>query len=621
MVRILINGIEPENEPLELGKLSERYYFSDEFWGYLYEITGSLTFYGNDFTNFYNLFSLGDCNKVDIEIQQKGEIGNWNVIFIGIILVRDIVFNIQERTAVCEIIDDSFISKLINYSDTPIDLLRERSRNGEDISITGTLISVDDLDNNVIPTITGYKIIDILNNIVGFITDKNITVVSNFLSTGVADKYWIVTGPNLRYSVDPIVQVKFKEVLTDILKIWNLRWAIINTPSGYEMIIEPAAYFEQGGVIQIDGLKDFEVKTNEKWNYSSFTFGSYNAMITQTTGTPSYILSALKTPWAAHSDSTIIPDGDCAEKRNLDLRTLQICFDANTISYVLNNTSDTLYDTSLFYVCDTVDSLNTTNPDVRIVNPDLFVKYQLNRWLSTYCFPYPGSISACDSYIEADGTYDIVGGPSLIEFQIFDQVGCIYDNIFEPNTGLVNIEMKLILQNPAIIPNPTGLARLYFGDIFNVNRQFIAEDLANGWVNGTPSPLSPYYKSIDRAFVNGEIFEYFGIMNDILITNWQVTPFIDLGFGGIGALTLLPGSYIKVTSGISTNDFGTCDIKAFSVSANGYILPTKAKDIRNGRFGNVLLPNDFRNYSGNILEIERSITENETKITINTKTI
>ena len=621
MVRVLINGVEPVNQPIGVDALSERYYFSDEFFGYLYEITGDLTFWGDDFEFFYNLFKTGGCQSVTVEIQNRQENESWQSIFTGIIIIKDIVFNADQRTATADIVDDSFIARLINYADTPVTLLTERSRGGEDISITGTLISVDDLDNNVIPNITGYKILDVLNNIVGFITDKKVTVVSNYLSTGIPDKYWIVTGPNLRYSVDPQVQVKFKDVLTDVLKIWNLRWTVVKTSTGYDLVIEPASYFEQGGLIQIDGMRDFEIKTNEKWNYSSFSFGSFNALTTEGSSLAPYILGALKTPWAGHSDSTIIPEGDCADKRDLNLRTSQICFDANAISYVLTNTSDTNFDTTIFYVCDTADSLDTINPNVRIVNPDLFVKYQLNRWLDTYCFPYPGSISSCDSYISADGTFDIVGGPTAIEFQVFDQVGCIYDNIFEPNTGLVNIEMKLILQNPPIITAPTGLARLYFGDIFNVNRNFIAEDLVNGWVNGVPSTQSPFYRTIDRAFVNGEIFEYFGIMENVMITNWAVTPFMDLGFGLIGALTLLPGSYIKVTSGLSNNNFGNCDIKAFTVTSQGYIMPEKAKDIRSSRFGGVLLPNNFKNFSGNIIELERKLSNGETKLNINTKTI
>lgn len=620
MVRILINGSETVNRPSGVDQLSERYYFSEEFYGYLYEITGSLTFYGADFDYFYNLFKTSQCDSVTIELANKeGDNGNWKQIFKGLIYLKDLKFDADRRTVDAEIVDDSFIAKLINYADTPVELFLAQSRGGVPLPISGTLISVDDLQGNVIPNITGYTALDILNYIVGFITDTQITVQSNFLSTSPANKYWFVTGPNMRYVAAPM-NVTFKQVLVDLLKVWNLRWTITKTAGQNILVIEPAQTFEESTYIQVDGLRDFAFEYYEKWDYSTFTFGSYNAVNTTDSGDP-YIVDALKRPWAAHNDSSVTPDGSCASGRVLDLQTTLVCYDANAISDCLNNTSDSTYDETLFYVCDTADSTGTIYPNLRIVNPDLFAKYQLERWLNTYCFLYPGSLSSCDSWLFADGTYQ-VGSPDQIQFQIYDPEGCLFDNNEIPaNVGMVNIELKLILEPDQTTPFTTGLARLFFTNTFNINEDFIAPDPTNGWTNGPASTQSPLRRYVDYAFNVTDIVIYEAFMQNILIQDEIVYLNLNLGFGDIGLMTVLEGSYIKVTNPASNIVYTDCTLGSFKVDASGFILPNKAEEIRNSRFGNLLLPNNFKNFSGPIIELDRKLVNGETKLNINTKTV
>lgn len=62
MLKLLLNGNEPANQPKGLDGIIDSFYYNEDLFGYLREYTGSVEFFGADFGTLYDSFSSGTCN-------------------------------------------------------------------------------------------------------------------------------------------------------------------------------------------------------------------------------------------------------------------------------------------------------------------------------------------------------------------------------------------------------------------------------------------------------------------------------------------------------------------------------------------------------------------------------
>jgi hypothetical protein len=626
MIRILINGFEAVNQPIGIDELKESFSFSQELFGFTREIVGSLTFYGDDFTFFWDLFRMGVCTDVVVDIQEReGDNGDWVGIWYGLIYINDIEFNADTRNAKAEIIDNSFVAKIINYLDTPISLFTERTRGGEPISITPQSILVVDHNNVTQSGIVAYTLVDLLEYFTRFITDNNVTVQSTYLSSAPFDEYYFVRGTDLRQlSGINTLLVTFGDLLRDVCKLFNTRWVIETNQIGNVLRIENVEYFENSSLIEVEGFKEFNITSNEELDYTSFAFGSHKSITTNFDNSDTWVLRSLIPPFSGYAESSISPDGGCQAKTEYSLVTRIVCYDSNTISKVRNTTTDAEFDDVLFIVTD-AGSVWYNIEERPINNFELLCANQLKRWLKSYCFDYPTQIQTCDSFRETED--EVVLAFSDILFLKNVLTGCYTyqsGSLLEP-TATVSIELNITfyadpLENPPGVS--TGTVRLFFENVANPFESFIAP--FTGWTNfgtiaGTNPPL---VQAVDRSFVIGETFTY-----QCLIHNITLEAFFDLSAniiapGDIENLTVVDGSYIKIrNNSYQAFDSSQCRFNRFKVAADGYLTYNKAKEIRESRFGNILLPNNFANFTGNISELSRNLLTSETNITINTKTI
>jgi hypothetical protein len=623
MIRILLDGFEPVNRPLGIESLKERFYYSRDYFGYLREFSGTITFYGDDFENFFTLFKQGLCNSVAVEIQEsEGDLTNFIEVFRGLIYIKDIDFDLVKRTCDVQIVDDTFVAKILNFAETPISLFSLRTKNGQTITVTPTPILITDHSVITYSNIRAYTQLDILNYIVGWITDNTVTVDSTFLNSAPANDYYFITGPDMRQSSETIpLEVTFQKVIKDLCKIWNLRWVIINN----KLTIEPVSFFETADVITIDGFKEFIVSNNEEFDYASFTFGSYNQINTENDITDVGYIPALTLPFGGHSESTISPNGNCAFKSNISLKTELICYDSNSINQCLNNTSDTFYDETLF-ICTASTSVFYNNVLNQVINnKDLFCVYQLERWLETYCFPYSESVAGCDSEHKSD---DLV--PITNELSFADEIkeGCYFDGIYFIPLGVVNIELDLefFCDPNDHMPGVTGgTARMGIDDLVAFLNPYIAPDTVNGWVSGAaiPGTGGTLVEWVDYTYTVGETWNYKCFMTNIELSEpqdvirWGILPGSDAPF-----VRLTTNSTIKIYSNAKQVFTGSpCLFNRFKVSSKGSLLFSKANEVRNSRFGQILMPMNYTNITGNILELTRNIENSECQIELNLKTI
>jgi hypothetical protein len=621
MIRILLDGFEPVNRPLGIESLKERFYYSRDYFGYLREFSGTITFYGDDFENFFTLFKEGLCNSVSVEIQEsEGDLTNFVEVFRGLIYIKDIEFDIVKRTCDVQIVDDTFVAKILNFAETPISLFSLRTKNGQTITVTPTPILITDHSVITYSNIRAYTQLDILNYIVGWLTDNTVTVDSTFLNSAPANDYYFITGPDMRQSFETIpLEVTFQKVIKDLCKIWNLRWVIINN----KMTIEPVSFFETKDLITIDGFKEFIVSNNEEFDYASFTFGSYNQINTENDITDVGYIPALTLPFGGHSESTISPNGNCAFKSNISLKTELICYDSNSINQCLNNTSDTFYDETLF-ICTASTSVFYNNILNQVINnKDLFCVYQLERWLETYCFEYPESVAGCDDVWRSDGALQI----GTLLFLINEKNGCYFDGSNFIPLGIVNIELDLeFFCDPIENPGATigGTKRMSIDQV-GAPDPYIAPDTVNGWISGPalPGTGGTLVEYVDYTYTVGETWRYKCFMTNIELNTFSDSIFFVSTPGGDAPfVNMTTNSTIKIYSNANQVFTGIpCSFNRFKVSSKGNLLFSTANEVRNSRFGQILMPMNYTNITGNILELTRNIENSECQIELNLKTI
>lgn len=115
MIRIFINNILASEGVIGLANLSEELELKKEIYGYLYQVSGSLTFIGADYDYFRTLYDAAYCQDVDIDIQYSPDGGNtWDTKIKALIKVISGNWDLVKRQVEFPIIDNSYQSKINN---------------------------------------------------------------------------------------------------------------------------------------------------------------------------------------------------------------------------------------------------------------------------------------------------------------------------------------------------------------------------------------------------------------------------------------------------------------------------------------------------------------------------
>jgi len=631
MLKLLLNGNEPANQPKGLDGIIDSFYYNEDLFGYLREYTGSVEFFGADFGTLYDSFSSGTCNFFDVDIlESEGDSTHFETLYKGLIYVNDIEFDIDRRIARCTIVDDSVIAKISNYFDLKIDFTSTATKNGEPITLASSLMDITD-HNGVTRTNVGVvSQFDLLEYCIKYITDNSVGLESSFLNSAPANNYFF-TGGNVLFGLDfSIPQGTLKGILTDLCKIWNLRWIVIRSGGQPVIKLEPYTFFNTNATLtELDGGNEIKLKINEELSRAEFEFGSIEALSTQANSGSTWFRPSLATAWAAHFTSNISPNSNCAKRTRISLITTEVCYDTNTISDALNTTERT-YVERIFLVGNPSTQWYSNIVDGSpLLNPDITTVEQLKRWLQTYCFTFPESQN--DGYSEwipndiNDGLSSAFG--TTIALSVPNEAGKYFNgsDIFHlfPYTNAITIEIKLIIYfDPADNLTPSGTANL------SMRPATLTPLDPNEWRTlpggdfmtlGTPT-VGQFYEYAECNWNVGDTITYEAIYDD---WNPDTAWFINGGTGAASSFgKFMPGSYIKITS----NSY-----KAFrdlSCAGANFILDCKiplnsgiAEQITSQQFPDILLKNDFRNYTGKVLELKRNIATGEGDMTLKLRNV
>lgn len=277
MLRLLLNGVEVTNPPSGLDSISEEYILDSNLKGYIYQVSGSLKFQGDDYDTIRALYESEYCQDVDIFIQYSEHGNIWEDKIKGIIKLSDCVFDRVRREVECSITDNSFLSKINNNKNIEFELGSSSgtvlSKNGVDVS--SRFVYHDNVqmfspfrgryfeneaefqtaeDETIILKPQGRKgifIYDALNLLVGMMTDDEVDFESSYFSYSLSspgsyneEAYAVIMSGMQARIGSGWPTISFYDLITDLHKLCNVWFSLEVGSNGKPVIrVEEESYF------------------------------------------------------------------------------------------------------------------------------------------------------------------------------------------------------------------------------------------------------------------------------------------------------------------------------------------------------------------------------------------
>lgn len=672
MLRVLLNGTYPQNNPTGIENLEERFTYSNTLKIYYTEITGDLTFWGADFDYLYNQFKGDLCTRIPVEIQEsEGDERSYKELFRGYIIAKDIDFDLTRRFAKCQIIDDGFMASIVNNADlqVPIRSVFGTTKNGQTLNATVTTnVTVRTTNSIGSNMITGVSIHEAFRYIVAWMTDYGVDFESDYLLNNTdVNSYFFSTGLSIRTGVSDLPVISFKDFVSDMNKLWHIYGYFYRAANGkLTLKFEPYEFFENiQGSNTVTKADSITLKSAEEVFYTSILLGSpKNESVADDKGLPVdtaelWCIPGLNEPFAGFSNKDeFIIDTKCNKPNSLDLRPSKVIADINSISRIIADPSYTDYDADVFLIQrETEWELlphfpfdTTVTPETPIFgtfNKSLFNREVLGRWLSEICLPPIEDIPLCEA--KGENSADLIQTVATwYTLDLYDDP-CDIFNVGSNDSRFVatsfrnyNLKVKIELYNhtgvnqnveismfgvgttsPTFRTHPSE--SFFFAYAYDFQQFFFtAQDTTNGWT-GQTVVNSGYSEYVARTFTPGETAFY---EVEIPAMLFYETGQFNLLVGcstSLGAITVKAGSFIQVTNPLldiirKADIQNFCDIYPYEHTIETALTPNEARNIRDNQFRKILVPNNFKNVSGRIKEMNRNLLTNNTTIKVKSKT-
>lgn len=342
MLKVILNGVECVNQPIGAADLNERLYYSEVLKGYFLEISGTLTFWNEDYETLRNIFINDYCDEVTIEILKVEEN---ELVFKGLIKVSDIEWNKVKSEAICEIVDDSFMAKIDNNKKIKFRLGVPKSKNGLDITskttvnnylnffspLYGRYFNQEDIAVRP-PLRSGMFLYDAFKFLIAAMTDDTVDFDSNYLSYNISspsndtDAAWtaVINALELKTGTGAESYISFEELYQDVQNLLNLAISIERQSNGRPLVrIENYDYYKQQDsnlfFITVDSLLE-RIKVENQ----------YSRIITGCSSSPKDF-PLPKIPLAYQFDEEYHLSGQCNIDSEFDLRMQYTIIHSNTI--------------------------------------------------------------------------------------------------------------------------------------------------------------------------------------------------------------------------------------------------------------------------------------------------
>ena len=289
--------------------------------------------------------------------------GSFSTIFEGSILIAEVEFDLENRTAQPGVIrDNSFMSLINSNSKIPAQVDVGRSKNDDTITaVSSTNIDFYDpalaVGSYTYTNRPSYVVFDVLEFLVAFMSNGTLQFASSYFGTG-GDKEGLVmlSGEALRTGNSDPVTVAWDDLMLELFKKFNVLPIIDETTSPPTIRVESAeTSYEATVSTQIDGddIRDLKLRaipfsaSNGTYNGNK-PIGQYSVLKIGSSTTEPTGFSFPDIRWKGWQDETyhII---DCSGfKQTLDLVGTYVV-DSNVIEDVLT-TPNSAYDDNIFLV-------------------------------------------------------------------------------------------------------------------------------------------------------------------------------------------------------------------------------------------------------------------------------
>lgn len=324
-----------QRQPSGLSDLKHRVYYATELNGYLEEIEGDLTFYGEDYTYLRALFIQGACSIVPVQIYD-----GCNLFLNGNLFLNDAEWRPDICQVSLQVVDAGFLSLIDNNMGIKAYLNVPRSKNDIDITSFVTVQTNLEFKSGVIasPSATdrqGVRVYDAYKMLIAFMTDGLLGFESDFLFPDDNEPTLriptLITADELRNGrTDALFPyISFEDLHNDMVRLYNLSFEVREGV----LRIEPDSYFRQtSNPITINNPKEIIQKADEKSFYQKVKFGS------QSDEEEDFIYYPNITFLGFQQEEYHL-GGQCNNKSVLDLEMTELITDTNVIMAALPVTS------------------------------------------------------------------------------------------------------------------------------------------------------------------------------------------------------------------------------------------------------------------------------------------
>ena len=345
--KFLLEGIEVSN-PNGWDKFELRLKRDDDIAGLLISSTNKFTFKGDGYDIIKDRFDNNYNDKINATIEVL-EDNTYTEKYKGVIILTDVLFNLEKRTAQTTIEDASFQGAIQANKNVKSFLNAGMTKNGEQV----TSLTIYNLDyfNAVGAPLSlanrrAYLLKDALDFMVRFMTDDTVKgIQSDYLDdTANFDGYlpYITTGEAIRLANSDAPNVSFSELMTFLQRTHDLTFDFITVSGEIVMRIEDRAFFFQSDVT--DTFRDL---TDLSLNVDAQKIASHLEVGNNTTADAGNC--SLTTRFFSFQEEDYALKGKGNVDKLIDLKT-DFVTDSNVIQYIVTNLSDDEFDDNIVIV-------------------------------------------------------------------------------------------------------------------------------------------------------------------------------------------------------------------------------------------------------------------------------
>ena len=345
--KFLLEGIEVSN-PNGWDKFELRLKRDDDIAGLLISSTNKFTFKGDGYDIIKDRFDNNYNDKINATIEVL-EDNTYTEKYKGVIILTDVLFNLEKRTAQTTIEDASFQGAIQANKNVKSFLNAGMTKNGEQV----TSLTIYNLDyfNAVGAPLSlanrrAYLLKDALDFMVRFMTDDTVKgIQSDYLDdTANFDGYlpYITTGEAIRLANSDAPNVSFSELMTFLQRTHDLTFDFVTVSGEIVMRIEDRAFFFQSDIT--DTFRDL---TDLSLNVDAQKIASHLEVGNNTTADAGNC--SLTTRFFSFQEEDYALKGKGNVDKLIDLKT-DFVTDSNVIQYIVTNLGDDEFDDNIVIV-------------------------------------------------------------------------------------------------------------------------------------------------------------------------------------------------------------------------------------------------------------------------------